>query len=173
MEFIRSQENSLCNYAIVKTNRILVTHNFHPSNFQYLKRLNPQAVRTLNFQMPWQFNVFYAAKNDGVVRLYFYQKTLLTSNNFMTSGLPTMDLFCDLVGKIYVSEIRIFSHVYLLMDFCSSEKTNSLVKGWWTPEMPSRGWFVFHGLYSLLKSNVLQVQTCIQSVFSVLLVVNL
>jgi len=49
---------------------------FNRQNLRYWSDTNLHVFREENFQESWQFNVYCAVRNDGVVALEFYETNL-------------------------------------------------------------------------------------------------
>lgn len=79
-EFIllRSQENVFFLDNIIWSDEAKFTKNgvFNRRNSHYWSDSNVHRFRERNFQDSWQFNVFCAIRNDGVVALEFYEDNL-------------------------------------------------------------------------------------------------
>ena len=73
-----SQENIFILDNIIWTDEAKFTRNgvFNRRNSHYWSDSNNHQFRELNFQESWQFNVYCAIRNDGVVALEFYQDNL-------------------------------------------------------------------------------------------------
>lgn len=63
---------------IIWTDEAKFTKNglFNRHNSHFWCDSNPHAVRLRNYQETWQFNVYCAVRNDGVVKLHFYEENL-------------------------------------------------------------------------------------------------
>lgn len=79
-EFIltRFQENHLFLDNVIWSDEAKFTKNglFNRHNSHYWSDSNSHEFQCTNFQERWHFNVYCALRNDGVVKLHFYEDNL-------------------------------------------------------------------------------------------------